>query len=178
VSRDAPPEPRDAPDSPSEPPEGTGRLRTTGPGPVTVLALVGMVLGWLVRPVSIWLDLTPPRVGWLPVLALLLAAAIVAAVAWATYRSVHRRHEVLPPHQAVNRLVLAKACALAGAFVGGGYLGYALSWVGARAELAGERLAHSGLAGAAGLVLMGAGLLLERACKVRPDDPPRDLSPR
>jgi hypothetical protein len=132
-----------------------------------VLGLLGMVLGWLVRPVCIWLDRTPPRVGWLAVLALLLAAAIVGAVAWATYRSVHRRHDVLPAHQAVNRLVLAKACALAGALVGGGYLGYALSWAGARAELAGERLLHSVLAGAAGLALMVAGLLLERACKVR-----------
>jgi hypothetical protein len=132
-----------------------------------VLALVGVVLGWLVRPVSIWLDRSPPRVGWLPVLALLLAAAIVGAVAWATYRSVHRRHEVLPAHQAVNRLVLAKACALVGAFVGGGYLGYGLGWVGAHSELAGERLLHSSLAGAAGLLLMTAGLLLERACKVR-----------
>jgi hypothetical protein len=145
----------------------------TGPGPLTVLALLGLVLGWLVRPVSIWLDRTPPRIGWPPVLALLLAALIVAAVAWSTYRSVHRRHEVLPPHQAVNRLVLAKACALAGAFVAGGYLGYALAWVGVRAELGGERILHGALAGLAGGLLAAAGLLLERACRVRPDGSPR-----
>ena len=37
----------------------------------------------------------------------------------------------------MNRLVLAKSCALAGALVAGGYFGYALSWLGlTEAELA------------------------------------------
>ena len=35
----------------------------------------------------------------------------------------------------MNRLVLARACALVGALVAGGYLGYALSWVGVDTEL-------------------------------------------
>ncbi len=167
VSRDAPPDPEDGPEQAPGAGDDPRRLRTTGPGPVILLALAGMVLGWLVRPVCIWLDRTPPRVGWLPVLALLLAALIVAAVAWSTYRAVHRRHEVLPPHQAVNRLVLAKACALAGAFVTGGYLGYALAWVGVRAELADERILHCAVAGLAGGLLTAAALSLERACRVR-----------
>ena len=36
----------------------------------------------------------------------------------------------------MNRLVLARACALVGALVAGGYLGYAISWIGVDAELA------------------------------------------
>ena len=52
----------------------------------------------------------------------------------------HVHHERLEPHQAVNRLVLARACALVGALVAGGYVGYALSWVGVDAELAGQRV--------------------------------------
>ena len=77
----------------------------------------------------------------------------------------------IAPHQAVNRLVLAKACALAGAAVAGGYLGYALSWVGVdEAELAGERLLRSGLAGLAGVAIVAGSLMLERACRVRRDD--------
>ena len=68
------------------------------------------------------------RVMALPALALVLAAVILGAVAWSTYRDLHRRGRLLEAHQAVNRLVLAKSCALAGAMVAGGYFGYALSF--------------------------------------------------
>jgi hypothetical protein len=67
--------------------------------------------------------------------------------------------------------VLAKACAIAGAAVAGGYLGYALAWVGIdEQELAGERLLRSALAGIAGVTIVLASLALERACRVRRDD--------
>ena len=88
-------------------------------------------------------------------LALRSSPLIVGAVAWSTYRLLHRRHGRLEPHRAVNRLVLAKACALAGALVAGGYFGYALSWLGLTdAELARERVLHSVLAGVAGVALV------------------------
>ena len=75
----------------------------------------------------------------------------------------------------MNRLVLAKSCALAGAMVGGGYLGYALSWLGiAEADLAKQRMVQSLLAGVAGLLIVAGSLLLERACRIREDDD-RDL---
>ena len=125
------------------------------------------MIGRAVRPVSIRLDGTAPRVGWLPVFALFFVAAILAGVAWSTYRTVQRRQERLEPHQAVNRLVLAKACALAGAIVAGGYFGYALSWIRMEAELAQERLLHSALAGVGGLLIVVGSLALERACRVR-----------
>ena len=83
--------------------------------------------------------------GWLPVLALAPRRARDRR------RSPGRRTgrctgatSGSQPHQAVNRLVLAKACALAGALVAGGYLGYALSWVGLTdAELAQQRMVHA-----------------------------------
>jgi small-conductance mechanosensitive channel len=151
-----------------EPPDPVGHIRTTGPGPLVVFALVGLVPGWLLRPVSIRLNGAAPTVGWTPVLALFLVAVILGAVAWATYRSLHRRGERIEPHRAVNRLVLAKSCALAGAMVAGGYFGYALSWVGVtEANLAGERLVRSLLAGTASVLIVTGSLLLERACRVR-----------
>ena len=91
-------------------------------------------------------------------------------IAWATWRTVHVRRERLDPHRAVNRLVLARACAFAGALVGGGYLGYAAAWVGDASPLADERITRSALAAVAGLVTVVASLLLERACRVRSDD--------
>jgi hypothetical protein len=150
-----------------EAPEPHGDLRTTGPGLLAVMFLVGLVGGRLVEPISIELDDTAPRVGWLAVLAPFFVAVILAYVAWSTYRTIHRRHERLEPHQAVNRLVLAKACAIVGALLAGGYFGYAISWVGEDAPLAQERLGHSLLAGAAGVLIVTSSLALERACRVR-----------
>ncbi len=154
-----------------EPPRPQGHVRSTTPGAIIVPALVGLVLGWLLRPVSIRLDGTAPTVGWLPVLALAFVALVVGSVAWLTHRALHRRRERLAPHHAVNRLVLAKACALAGALVAGGYFGYALSWVGmSEAELAHQRLVRALLGGLAGAALVVCSLLLERACRVSKDD--------
>jgi len=80
------------------------------------------------------------------------------------------RRERLQPHEAVNRLVLAKACALGGAFVAGGYLGYALSWVGASAELSGERITLSLVAAGGAALTVAGSLFLERACRVTGDE--------
>ncbi|HET6625164.1 MAG TPA: DUF3180 domain-containing protein [Nocardioidaceae bacterium] len=158
-----------------EPPDPSGHIRTTGAGPITGFGLTGLVLGWLLRSVSIALRGAAPTVGWLPVLALFFVALIVGSVAWSTYRSFHKQHERIEPHRAVNRLVLAKSCALAGAMVAGGYLGYALSWVGiTESDMAQDRLVQSLLAGLASVLIVVGSLLLERACRVRGEDD-RDL---
>jgi Protein of unknown function (DUF3180) len=158
---------------PSGGPGTPGHVHATRPGAVVGWALVGLVLGWATRPVSVRLSGTAPTVGWLPVLALAFVALVMGSVAWATYRSVQRRHERLEPHHAVNRLVLGKAGALAGALVAGGYLGYAWAWVGlGDAELAHQRVVHALLGGVAGAALVAGSLLLERACRVSDDDGP------
>ncbi|UMG93900.1 DUF3180 family protein [Nocardioides sp. TF02-7] len=143
-----------------------GSLRPTQPGVVTGWALAGLVLGWALHPVSDRLDRVPPLVTWTQPLALLLLASILGYAAWATWRTVHVRRERLLPHQAVNRLVLARASALAAALVGGGYLGYGLSWVGDVAELADERLWRCLVAALAAGLGVAAALLLERACRI------------
>lgn len=157
-------EPDDDEDLPSKP---SGHIRTTGAGSLVGFALTGLVLGWLLRPVSIELGGVAPTVGWLQVLALFFVALILGSVAWSTYHSLHKRHQRIEPHRAVNRLVLAKSCALAGAMVAGVYFGYALSWVGVTAaELAEERITHSLLAGLASVLIVAGSLFLERACRV------------
>ena len=158
-------------DDDEDEPGPTGHLSTTSPGSLVGFALLGLVGGWLLRPVGIRISGAAPTVGWLPVLALLFVAVVVAAVAWSTYRSIHRRHERLPPHQAVNRLVLAKACALAGALVAGGYFGFALSWLGlTEAELARQRMVRALVGGGSAVALVVGSLLLERACRVSKED--------
>ena len=111
-----------------------------------------------------------PIVTWAQPLALFLVAAILGSTAWLTWRAVHVRREHLEPHRMVNRLVLARACALVGCLAAGGYFGYALSWLGVDAELADERAWRSLLAGLGGVAIAITALLLERACRVRSGD--------
>jgi hypothetical protein len=154
-----------------DPPEPAGRVGPTPPGLLAGTAAVGLVLGWALRPVSVAWRGTAPLVGWLPVLALVLVAAILVGTAWSTHRAVQRRRERLQPHHAVNRLVLAKSCAITGALVGGGYLGYAIAWLGRTdSELGQQRLVHSLAATVACAVIVTGALFLERACRVRPDE--------
>jgi MFS family permease len=150
-----------------QPPDG--RLRPTGAATVGGSIMAGLVLGWLFHPVSDRLG-NPPVVSWLQPLALLFVAAVLGTTAYLTHRTVHVRRGYLEPHRAVNRLVLARACVVVGGLVAGGYLGYAVSWLGLEAELADERLLRSTLAGVAGLGIVVGALLLERACRVRSDD--------
>jgi sulfite exporter TauE/SafE len=70
----------------------------------------------------------------------------------------------------VNRLVLARACAYVGCLVAGAYIGYAISWLGNGSDLAAQRGIRSAVAGLAGILVVVAGLLLERACRVPPED--------
>ena len=140
-----------------------GRLRTTDLRVLVALALVGLVAGWAVRLVAVQLGVPAPRTGWVQVGVLVLVAAVLGSVASAT------RRQRPASHQAVNRLVLAKACALVAALMTGGYLGSALSWVGIEAETAGSRIVTSLVAAAAAAAAVVAALALERACRIEGD---------
>jgi hypothetical protein len=153
------------------PPGHNGSLRPTPPVVLAGWAVVGLAGGWLVHPLAERLSGTAPIVTWLQPLALLLVAAILGVTAHATWRAVQVRRERLQPHQAVNRLVLARACAFVGALAAGGYLGYALSWLGVEAQLADQRLARSLVAAVGSVLMVVTALLLERACRVRDDEP-------
>ncbi|GAA1477868.1 hypothetical protein GCM10009623_23140 [Nocardioides aestuarii] len=155
--------------TPSGEPGPEGRLRPTGPATVGATVMIGLVAGWLLHPVSARLG-NPPVVSWLQPLTLAFVAAVLLAAAYATHRTLHVRRDGLEPHQAVNRLVLARSCVVVGGLVAGGYAGYAVSWLGVRAELADERILRSSLAGLAGVAIVTGALLLERACRVRSED--------
>jgi hypothetical protein len=157
-------------DEPGEVPRPTGSLRPTSGAALTLWAVVGLVGGWLLHPAAERFRDAAPIVTWAQPLALLLVAAILGATAYLTWRTVQVQQERIEPHRAVNRLVLARSCALVGALVAGGYLGYAVSWLGVDTELANQRAWRSALAAAAGVGIVVTSLLLERACRVRSDD--------
>jgi Protein of unknown function (DUF3180) len=147
-----------------------GHLQPTSAGLVTAWAVAGLVGGWLLHPVAERISGTAPVVTWLQPIALFLVAAIVGGAAWATWRAVQVRREWLEPQKAVNRLLLARSCALVGALMAGGYLGYAVSWLGSDSALADERGWRSVAGGVAGALIVVAALLLERACRTPSED--------
>ncbi|WP_307816502.1 DUF3180 domain-containing protein [Nocardioides limicola] len=151
-------------------PEPRGSIRPLGPGPLTLFLVVGLVCGWGLRRLP---GLTP-LVTWQQVVVLWFAAAVLAVVAWHTWRTVRDRRPLLEAHEGVNRLLLARACALVGALVAGGYAGHALSWLGSASPLVGERIGRSALASLAGVVIVVVALLLERTCRVDGGDAPDD----
>ena len=156
------------PDGDPQPP---GRLHLTDPRTLLALATVGLVLGWSLRPLTRALGWATPTTSWLQVFGLLVATAVVASTARHTHRSLRRRTGDLRPHEAVNRMVLGKACALVGALAAGAYAGSAISWLGALSELSEEYSLRALLAAALSVGLSVGGLLLERACRIE-DDPP------
>ena len=152
-----------------EPPEPRGTLRPVSARALTVCTVAGLVGGWAVHPLSVRIAGRALLVSWAQALALVLVALIMAFLAWHTFQTVHVRRERLEVHQSVNRLVLARACALGGAVVGAGYLGYAVSWLGDQSQLADRWLLRSLVAALGGLGVVLASLALERACRTGGD---------
>lgn len=152
--------------TPEQPP---GTIRPVSLVLLAVLALVSLVGGWLLHPISVELG-SAPVVTWPQPTLLAFVAVALGRTAWDTHRTLQRGRGRLEPHRAVNRLAFGRAAAYVGSVLCGGYAGYAGSWLDSRAELAGERVLWSGLAALAALAVVVCGVLLERACRVRLDD--------
>ena len=165
MSRDLPPVGEPAPPPPTE-----GRIRPTGPGPLVVIGLVGLVIGWAIRGQAIRSGSPAPGVSWLAVGTAFFVAAVVGGVAYLTWRTVQREHQRLSAQQGVARLVLGKAIARLGALGVGAYVGVAISHIGVGGEHANVTIVHALLAATGAGAALAAGLLLERACRVPPED--------
>ena len=157
----------------AEEPSG-GSVNLTPFRALVVAAVFGGLSGWLVVVIANAFDLIPPEVPWTAPIGLILVAALVGALAYATHQRIQVRRESIEPQRAVALLVLGKASALAGALVAGGYFAFALMFL-ARLDAAAprDRVIRSAVAIVAGIVLCIVGLLLERACKV-PTEPDED----
>jgi hypothetical protein len=130
----------------------------------------GGLLGWTLVPVS-EMHGSPPRVEWAAVGALVVIAGVLLTFAYTTYRTVHRDRRRMDPQRGVTLLMLAKASALMGALVAGGYLGFALQFVDSLdVALPRERFVRSLVCAVTGVVIVVSALLLERACRVPKDE--------
>lgn len=157
----------------AEEPSG-GSVNLTPFRALVVAAVFGGLAGWLVVVIANAFDLIPPEVPWTAPIGLILVAALVGALAYATHQRIQVRRERIEPQRAVALLVLGKASALAGALVAGGYFAFALMFL-TRLDAAAprDRVIRSAVAIVAGVALCIMGLLLERACKV-PTEPDED----
>ena len=156
-----------------EPPEddqGGGHLQPTGAGPVAFFAIIGLIIGWSIRPLSLRWGINEPVIGTGSVVALFLLAAVLAVTAYLTWRG-RRDGARVSSHHAVNKLVLAKACVRVGAITFGGYLGFAIAHIGVSGgDRVTSQIWHSALAATAGVLIMVASFVLEHACRVPPTD--------
>jgi Protein of unknown function (DUF3180) len=148
-----------------------GSIKITPPRALAVAALFGALAGWLVVAATNSFDLVAPQVPWTAPVGVFLIAGLVGVIAYSTHQRIHVRRQRIEPQRAVAFLVLGKASALAGALVAGGYLTYALMFITRLDAVAPrDRVIKSAVATVAGVVLVVAGLLLERACRVPKSD--------
>lgn len=161
------------PAPPAGPPEEEppGRIRPASARGVTACAVVGLVAGWVYGRVADGLSGPAPVPAWAQPVTLAFIAVALGLTAWQTHRTLQVHRLRLEAHRAVNRLALGRAAVYVGALVAGAYGGYAVAWIGPVAELAQQRALRSGLAALAAVGVVVAGLLLERACRVRSEDP-------
>ena len=147
------------------------KARRSSPLYVTCIVAAGLVVGRLLPPLTVRLDGTsPPVPGWAAAVVLLCGAIAVGALAWATWRDLHRRKMRVVADRAIRMLALAKASVLVGGVFAGGYAGYALAYLGSSTELGELRFWRSAAAAGAALLLLIAALVLEWACRLPLDD--------
>lgn len=147
------------------------------PTRLRVLFAIGVVaagVGFLLaRAFDAYSESGLPQLSWLTVL-LLVAVAVMLLVAsraaggWIA----ERRHDATMDALSVARLAaVAKAAAVFGAVVCGGYLGFGAYGLQLLDSSSGQRRVFlAGLTCVAGLAVVVSGLVLERACRVPPFD--------
>ena len=182
--------PSGEPKDPGQPAQGPAQRPAQRPGlqPVSAAALtgflvVGLIGGWSLHRIGDLVMGHAPVVTWSQVIAPYAAAVVLAILAWVTWGQVQRREggsrwapgarqrsTPLDFQRAINRLVLARASALVGCLIAGGYLGFALSWLFVPGEYAISPALRSTITGVGGVLMTLMALALQRACRVRSDD--------
>ncbi|CAN5310453.1 hypothetical protein BH09ACT10_BH09ACT10_27240 [soil metagenome] len=146
-------------------------MQRTSAVTLTVVGCIGLVVGRFARTVFEHRDGVAPVVGWASTTGLLVGAVILGSLAWSTHQTLQNKKQSIAAHRGVRLLALAKASAVVGALFAGAYGGYALAFIDAfDTSMGRERVLRSAAAGVAGLLVMIAALLLERACQVPGDD--------
>lgn len=109
--------------------------------------------------------------AWSGPITLLVAAAVLGCIGYALHQRLQVHKLRIDDRQAVAWLALGKAAALLGMVMAGGYLGFAIRFVGdLQTEGPRDRVIRSLVAIIGGVAITVASLRIERACMVPPDD--------
>lgn len=151
-------------------------MSPTGPRLLLVLAGIAAVSAFSLVRLIVATAGALPQIAWTGAAVVWVAAAALLIAALLLRPRLRRAEGARPidPFVAARTAALAMAASRTGALVAGGYLGYALLAV-SDADTAYRR--EMALIGAVtalgGIALAAAGLLLERFCRIPPEDPPR-----
>jgi hypothetical protein len=159
-----------APGAGKEPPR-PGSVRPTSRGLLVAIVVLGAAIGWTVVKVVESGGGVAPTVSWLTMVAWSFLAALLFVAGRNTHQRIQVRRERVDPSRAVFLLLIGKASAFVGALCSGVYAGFALSFLGAVSSSGPRnRVITAGAAAVISVLVVVAGLLLERACRI-PDDP-------
>lgn len=171
-----------------EPPRPAGprgpRLGVTSLRRLASIAFAGAVVAWgFIDAIDVHsvdaLSGQAFAVPWtLPIAIAVLAVGVtVSARNWRRRLAGDERAKPVPPLAGARALGLAKACSHTGALLTGGFAGYALVLLERLdSELRRGRFVTSAAAVLASVVLVAAGVILERSLRLPEDDEPRPIA--
>ena len=146
-------------------------MRPARASSAVVVALVAGALSWFL------LDLWTRGGGrslplpWFTAVAIAVVAVVVAVLGWEVRRGVRgERSSPLDPLAAARVVVLAKAAVYGGAVLAGWYAGQGLVILSSASGSRSARLIAAGATALAAVLLVVAGLLAQRWCRLPPDD--------
>ena len=146
-------------------------MKPVRPRTLVLLAVVAALFGWLLLDTWTRRGGEPPPLPWTAAAGTFALAVAVPAAGLPVRRWVQgRRERPLDPLVAARTVVFAEAAAYGGAVLAGWYAAQGLDLL---PDLVGSRLTRLIVAAAAlvgAVLLSGAGLLVQRWCRIPPDD--------
>jgi Protein of unknown function (DUF3180) len=151
-------------------------VRPTGWRLLAALAGIAAVSVFSLVRLAIAVSGALPEIPWSGAVVVWVSAGALFIAALVLRPRLRRAEGATPmnPFAAARTAALAMAASRTGALLAGGYLGYALlALTDADTEYRRQMAVVGAVTALGGLAMLGAGLLLERFCRIPPEDPPR-----
>ncbi|PKQ14994.1 MAG: DUF3180 domain-containing protein [Actinobacteria bacterium HGW-Actinobacteria-8] len=137
---------------------------------LAAVIVVSAIAGWGGGTLALRGGASPVLVPWTTLVVGIVLGGVVLAAGWAV-RQVRLGRRRMDPTRAVRTAVLGQASAYAGALLAGIYGGYALTLMPDWSHTPRREAAiAAGLAALGGVVMLVAGVIAERWCRIGPDD--------